>query len=80
MNTVEQVLADPHIQSILMMDFDIMKRGGQARFKWTCRGCGERVVSDNQDGLHTSYIHDDCGVETDTLDGDIGIMAIFPAK
>lgn len=80
MSVEDRIAADPHIQGIFRKAGEILSMGGRVWFKWTCVGCGERVTCDQENELHTSYIHEDCGAETDTLDGDIGIMALLPGK
>lgn len=71
------LMADPYIQDILNQAQDIIKRGGIVYFKWTCTGCGERVISDLSNELATSYKHEDCGHITETVYGNLGFLVIW---
>ena len=73
-STIEQMLADPKTRDVIDKAYLAIQRGCIVHFKWTCSSCGERAIADEPNSLHTSWLHTDCGVETRTVDGDLGFL------
>ena len=59
---------------------EVIQQGGVVYFKWTCRGCGERVMSSTPNTFHTSMLHEDCGYTTNTEEtgGNYLVMLVNP--
>jgi hypothetical protein len=67
---------DPQSRRVLPGDFllgeladsadRIVRAGGNVYMKWTCRGCGERVMAGTPNVFWTAMRHEDCGHVTDT--------------
>ena len=76
MDAIEEMLADPHVAEVVEK-FQLRPANSTAYFKWTCGSCGERVTCDQPNSLFTSFIHEDCGYETRTQDGDLGFLLVM---
>lgn len=74
---INRLLSDPHVSEVLGKADEAISQGGSVYFKWTCRGCGERATSEDRNGLHPAYLHEDCGYTTDTVDGDLGFVLVL---
>ena len=73
---IEQMLSDPKTSDVIEKANSAIQRGCIVHFKWTCLGCGKRAIADEPNSLHASWLHTDCGVETRTVDGDLGFLLI----
>ena len=71
MSAIEEMLLNPHVAEV-WAKAQATPPNSTVFWKWTCGGCKERVASDEENILHTSYKHLDCGYETRTVDGDLG--------
>mgnify|MGYP003394617454 CR=1 FL=1 len=78
MTSLETTLLDPHVREV-MTKAENTPHGATIFWKWTCGGCGQRVASDEENTLHTSYKHTDpeCRYETATVDGDLGFALLI---
>ena len=74
--SIRELLADQHVADVYAKAEYVMSLGNTVHFKWTCKGCGERVMCETPDSLFTSFIHEDCGYETRTIDGNLGFLMI----
>lgn len=74
---VAALLADRHITETIAKADAAREKGMAILFKWTCEGCGERATSGEVNDLYASYVHDDCGYETQTINGDLGFATIL---
>lgn len=55
----------------------ILDSGGSFYQKWTCGGCGERVMMEKANLLFASAFHEDCGYTTDLLKTGCGLTAVL---
>ena len=76
MDNIEEMLLHAHVAEV-WAKAQATPPGSTVFFKWTCGGCGERVAADQDNTLHTSYLHTDCGYETRTVDGDLGFALLL---
>ena len=76
MGAIEEMFLDPHVAEV-WAKAQATPPGSTVFWKWTCNGCGERAASDEENILHTSYKHSDCGYETRTVDGDLGFALLL---
>lgn len=79
---------DPHVKSVVEHAEDSMSTmqsfasTANAWFhaKWTCEGCGERVVATPKNAWHLAWHHEDCGESTLSVDGDLGYLIAAPSS
>ena len=71
------ILQDKHVAEVLQRVLEVISRGGKVFFKWTCGGCRERAATEEVNTLHTSWVHEDCGYETATVNEDLGFFVVF---
>lgn len=74
---IDELLSDQHIKTILEKAGTARSQGMTVLFKWTCGFCGERVTSEQENDLYASYLHEDCGRETRTIEGELGFAVMF---
>ena len=55
----------------------LIDKGATILFKLTCQKCGDRFYATEPNGLYLYYTHEDCGYNTDTIDGDLGFSVLL---
>jgi len=76
---IREMMSDPHVKDVMSKADLLIQAGHDVYFKWTCGVCGERVMSEKPNILNTSYLHEDCGFETKTVEGDLGFLLVMKA-
>jgi len=85
---ISELKADPHVNEVLAKAHELLQAGKlhslvvgpslwTILWKWTCQHCGDRVTSEQPNDLYAYYLHEDCGHETKTIDGDLGFAVMF---
>lgn len=63
---------------------EVIQKGGQTYFKWTCQACGERVTSETPNMLSYEWKHEGCpvspGYVTDVTVSGGNFLAIYPSR
>ena len=85
--TEADFLNDPHITSVIehaskaLSTMQSIPSTAEAWFlaKWTCVGCGERIVATEKNTWHMAWHHEDCGEITLTIDGNLGYLIATPS-
>lgn len=75
-----EMMNDPHVMDVVRKANALIREGGTVYFKWTCQACGQRATCVEPNALHTSYLHEDCGAETKTINGDLGFLLVIKPK
>lgn len=79
MDLIEEMFLDSHVAEV-WAKVQNTPENSVVYYKWTCGGCGERVTSDQENSLFTSFIHLDCGHETKTVDGNLGFALLLTLR
>ena len=77
---IDRMLTDAHVIEVVSKAQQVLEHGSEVYYKWTCRGCGERAIANQPNALRASWLHEDCGYITKTVDGDLGFLLVIAPK